>query len=180
MSSVILRWRIQRQIQIQIQRQRRPNICYIFEKQWVSKDIKYDQTRPILYQVTNININTTLLVIIITSSPQLWHHHHHQQIWVNFPCAEFCSSFRKRFCVNFFFGKLLLTFLYKLWLQLMMKIADSASAEYCSTFTFPSVCAQAWHEHLCQYIYRFWALIPIYMFSWPDQTRPLRRWLRRR
>ena len=26
---------------------------------------------------------------------------------------------------------------------------------------------QASHEHLCQYIYRFWALIPVYiMFSW--------------
>ena len=58
-----------------------------------------------------------------------------------------------------------------IWL-LCLQIADSASAEYCSTFTFLCVCAQTWHEHLCQYIYRFWALIPIYiMFSWPDQTR---------
>ena len=36
-----------------------------------------------------------------------------------------------------------------------------------------SVRQQWWHEHLCLYIYRFWALMPVYiMFSWPDQTRP--------
>ena len=31
---------------------------------------------------------------------------------------------------------------------------------------------QASHEHLCQYIYRFWALTPVSIFSHDDQTRP--------
>ena len=47
----------------------------------------------------------------------------------------------------------------------------------CPIFRFrcPSVrpLSQLWHEHLCLYIYRFWALVPVHiMFSWPDQTRP--------